>query len=105
MEHEDMLIEEAKTSKNKQTTKALSIIGLVLLIVGILLGVLLYQSPVTAKVTEVMMMNDNGHQYEKYEIRYNFLGELYVGVGTDELEYNSKTNTYEYDIKENEEYL
>lgn len=104
MEHKDMLIEEAKTSKNKQTTKALSIIGLVVLIVGILLGILLYQSPVTAKVTEVMMMNDNGHNYEKYEIRYNFLGELYVGVGTDELEYNSETNTYEYDIKENEEY-
>lgn len=99
-----MLKEEAKTSKNKQTTKALSIIGLVLIVVGILLGVLLYQRPVTAKVTEVMMMNDNGHKYEKYEIRYNFLGELYVGVGTDELEYNDETNTYEYDIKEGEEY-
>ena len=43
-----MLKEEAKTSKNKQTTKALSIIGLVLIVVGILLGVLLYQRPVNS---------------------------------------------------------
>lgn len=103
-ENKSMLIEEAKTSKNKQTTKAMAIIGAVLLIVGVLLGVLLYQFSVTARVTEVMTMNDNGYQYEKYEIRYTFMGEFYIGVGTDELEYNSETNTYEYDIKENEEY-
>ena len=104
IEHKDKLIEEAKTSKNKQTTKAMAIIGFAVLIIGILLGFLLYQNPTTARVTEVLMMNENGHQYEKYEIRYNFLGELYIGVGTDELEYNSQTNTYEYDIKEGEEY-
>ena len=95
---------QVDTKRNRITTRALKIVGVIFLALGALFAVLFHTNSTTATITKTSMATDyqTYQKYEKYDFEYIVNGVTYTGEGDDDLVWNGYE--YEFDIEIGEEY-